>query len=90
MERARFAKGILFVLGLGILILGSGCFWSGDDELEGFICASLIEGGKYCVSSSSGPGAAWNDAIAHGSEAIQMWVVWPIRDQVPYGIVCAG
>jgi hypothetical protein len=90
MKRVSFAKGILFVLGLGSLIPGAGCLWSGDDESEGRICASPIEGGTYCVDSSSGPSAAWNEAMANGSEPIAMWVIWPIRDQVPRSIKCAG
>jgi hypothetical protein len=82
-----FAKWGFFVFVMGSLVPGAGC-WSGDDELEGQICASPIEGGKYCVSSSLEPGAAWNDAMANGSEPIQMWAVWPDRDWVPNTIVC--
>jgi len=77
MKRASFAAWSCFVLGLGLSIPGAGCMWSGDDESEGRICASPIEGGKYCVDSSSGPSAAWSEAIAHGSEPIEMWTVWP-------------
>jgi hypothetical protein len=75
MHRA-FATGILFVLGLGSLIPGAGCLWSGDDDDIGQFCASPAEGGKYCVSASSGPSAAWNDAMAHGTEPIKMWALW--------------
>jgi len=76
MNRA-FAKWSFFVFVMGSLVPGAGCLWSSDDESEGRLCASLIEGGKYCVDSSSGPSAAWNEAIAHGSEPIEMWAVWP-------------
>jgi hypothetical protein len=78
MNRVSFAKWSCFVLGLGSLIPGAGCL-SGDDDNEGRICASPIEGGKYCVSASSGPSAAWNDAMANGSEPIEMWAVWPSK-----------
>jgi hypothetical protein len=81
-----FATGILFVLGLGSLIPGAGCLWSGDDDDIGRICASPIEGGNHCVDSSFGPSPAWNDAMANGSEPIEMWAVWPekyeLRDVV--------
>jgi hypothetical protein len=71
--RQRTGSMILVsALGVGV----PGC-WFGSDQNEGRICASPIEGGTYCVSSSSGPSAAWEKAEAAGTEPIQMWAEWP-------------
>lgn len=75
MKRAMAAKGFCFVFSIGLAV--PGCFLFGPDEPSARICASPIEGGEYCVPSSYGPDAAWNDAKAAGTEPIQMWAVWP-------------
>ena len=78
MGHAWAVKGIVFVLGLGLMIPGSGCFGSGsDDEYKGRICASPLEGGRYCVPTSDGPAAAWDKANMAGTEPITMWAEWP-------------
>jgi hypothetical protein len=76
MKRTWVVKSIAFMMAMGLGV--PGCFLAGNDEKsEGRICASPVEGGNHCVSSSSGPSAAWNKAAAAGSEPIQMWAVWP-------------
>jgi hypothetical protein len=65
------AVGLVIVMGMAV----PGCV--GNDEEEGRICASPVEGGEYCVSTSTGPAVAWAKAEANGTEPIQMWAVWP-------------
>ena len=76
MKYRKLTRSMMFVGALGVIVPGSGCF-GGNDEEEGQICASPVEGGTYCVRASSGPSGAWNDAKAAGTEPIQMWAGWP-------------
>jgi hypothetical protein len=72
MRRANFLIAALVVAAPGVVL--PGCLWSfGEDEAQGRFCASPVEGGEYCVSSSEGPASAWNQAAAHGSRPIQIW-----------------
>ncbi len=75
MNRTLVVTSIAFmmVMGLGV----PGCPWFASHDDEGRICASPIEGGDHCVRASYGALVAWNEAAAHGSEPIQMWVEWP-------------
>jgi hypothetical protein len=68
------AVGLVMAMGMAV----PGCFLFGnDEEEEGRICASPVEGGEYCVPASWSPESAWNEAAAHGSEPIQMWAERP-------------
>jgi hypothetical protein len=81
-RQLMWSMGFVGALGLGV----PGCLWFGNDENEGRICASPIEGGTYCVAANSGPSVAWDKAKANGTEPIQMWAEWPdnvdLRDVV--------
>ena len=77
MKNRQFIRSIVFVGAFGIAAPGSGCSWFDTHENEGRICGSPMEGGDYCMPANSGALAAWNDAMAHGSEPIQMWAEWP-------------
>jgi hypothetical protein len=76
MKRTLVAKSIAVMMAAGLAV--PGCFlFRNDDKPESRFCASPVEGERYCVDSSFGPAAAWNDAKAAGNEPIQMWVEWP-------------
>ena len=60
-----WGAGFIFAMGLTV----PGCFLFGDEEEEGRLCASPVQGGTYCVPFSSGPRAACSLEIA-GSNGV--------------------
>jgi hypothetical protein len=67
------AVGLVVAMGMAV----PGCFLFGDDEYEGRICASPVEGGEYCAPAYFTVASIWKEAANHGSEPIQMWAERP-------------
>ena len=90
MKRTLGVKSIAFMIAMALGMGVPGCFLFGnkDEKSEGRICASPVEGGNHCVSASSGPSEAWNNAALAGTEPIQMWAEWP--ENVDMGEVVAS